>query len=138
MPKQPKVLLISSDDRESNVLEKVLSEHVVLTTTRNLLELEGILDSSPYDAVFCGWSFSQATWNTALEQVRKRRPDLPVIIFCGAGGEREWVEVLDAGGFDFLAAPYHRGTVLPVLEHAVASLEGRQLHKTVRRLAATV
>jgi DNA-binding NtrC family response regulator len=130
MPTQPKVLLISSDEAESTGLEGVLREHVILTSARNLLELENNLGGSSYDAVICGWSFQTASWRTALNRIRKQYPDLPVIIFCGAGGEREWAEVLDAGGFDLLVAPYHMRSVVPLLEHAIASYEARQFHKT--------
>lgn len=130
MQTQPKVLLISSDEAEAKALEGVLSEHVILTSTCNPLELENILDGSSYDAVFCGCSFQTANWSTALHRIRERNPDLPVIIFCGEGGEREWIEVLDAGGFDLLVPPFHKRSVVSLLEHAIATYEARQIHKT--------
>ena len=33
-------------------------------------------------------------------------PDLPVIIICRLGGEKEWAGVLESGAFDLLVAPY--------------------------------
>jgi DNA-binding NtrC family response regulator len=125
---QPKVVLLSNHEEESNILEEILSEYVDLRHARNLSELQSILDDGVYDAVFCGRSSQKAAWNAALEEVRQRCPDLPVIIFSRTGGEREWVEALEAGAFDLLAPPYQRSTVLPVLEHAVVSTEGRRLH----------
>ena len=125
----PKVLLLSTDETESTSMQQTLSEHVVLRKVGNLLEFESELKGTNYDAVLCGWSFHKGTWNDALQQVRKRKPDLPVIIFCRSGGEQEWVEVLEAGGFDLLVSPYQKNTVLPVLEHAVASHDARQFHQ---------
>jgi len=42
-----------------------------------------------------------------------------------AGGEREWREVLEAGAFDLLTAPYCESAVLAVLAHALATRDGR-------------
>ena len=131
MISHPSILLLSSDETETTVLEGILSEHVLLRRVQNLSELQATLEGGRYDAVFCGWSFHQGTWNDALGQVRQRCPDLPVIIFCRLGGEIEWVEALEAGAFDLLVAPYQKRKVLPLLEHAVASYEGRRLRHAV-------
>ncbi len=120
------VLLISSDEGETVALERILSEHVNLCSVQSLSELQEVLESGGYDAVFCGWSFHQGTWNAALERVQQRCPDLPVIIFSRMGGEKEWVEALEAGAFDLLVAPYQKRNVLPLLEHAVVSHDARR------------
>ena len=122
-----KVLLISGET-EANVLEGVLSEHVALRSVRDFSELQTALGEGAYDALICGWSFHRGTWNDALKQVQQRCPDLPVIVISRTGGEREWLQVIEAGGFDLLTAPYLKGHVLPVLEHAVISHEARRLY----------
>ncbi len=127
----PKILLLSGDAAETNLLERILGEHVNLHSIRTLLELQTVLEDGGYDALFCGWSFHQDTWNAALEWVQQRCPDLPVVIFSRAGGEREWIEVIKAGGFDLLVAPYLARTVIPVLEHAVASYQARRAHNAI-------
>ena len=131
MSSQPKVLIISSEEEELSVLEQILSEHVVLHSVRDLGQLESRLEDVSYDAVFCGWSIHRGAWNDALGRVRLRNPDLPVVVFCRTGGEREWVDVLEAGAFDLLAAPYGRLAVLSVLEQAVASYEARRSRKVI-------
>jgi DNA-binding NtrC family response regulator len=106
-------------------------EHATVRRVRSLPELQRVLERhESYDAVFCGWSFQAGTWNDAVGQVHNQCPDLPVIIFSGNGGEQEWVQVLEAGAFDLLVAPYQRRTVLPVLEQAVASCEARRTHQS--------
>jgi DNA-binding NtrC family response regulator len=126
-----KVLMICSDEREKRTLEGVLNDHVILRTVADLGELQSVLEGGSYDALLCGWSFHRGTWNDALKQVQERCPDLPVIIFSGVGGEREWLQVLEAGGFDLLVAPFIRRTVLPVLEQAVYSHDARRLHGVI-------
>ena len=131
MVTKPRVLVISSDEADTDILKGILSERVALHCVRDLSELHSNLLGGGYDAVFCGWSFYRATWNDVLEHVQRHNPNLPVIVFCRTGGEREWVEVLEAGAFDLLVAPYRKASVFTVLEQAVASYEGRHLHMTL-------
>jgi DNA-binding NtrC family response regulator len=126
---QQKVLLLSTEGADSAALQQILREHVALQKVENLLELPRDLEGGNYDAVFCGWSFNKGTWKDALRQVHQRRPDLPVVIFYKSGDEQEWIEVLEAGGFDLLVPPYRQSTVLAVLEHAVASHSARRFHE---------
>ena len=126
----PKVLLLNSDDAESTKWQEMFREYASLERVRDLDELHATLRSDNYDALFCGWRFEAGTWHEALEEVRQNCPDMPVIVFSSTADEREWIEVLEAGGFDLLATPYHKRTVLPVLEQAVLSYEARRFHNT--------
>lgn len=140
-----RVLLLSGSAPESpGALEQILARHVELVTATSLAEMLSLLGreeremgsvkrwaskpwlsaehvpSAGYDAFLCDWSFADGTWRSALEQVQQRAPDLPTIVVCRCGGEREWVQVLEAGAFDMLGAPFSEMEVLSVLEHAVA------------------
>ena len=130
MLSEPKVLLLSSDEAEARKWEEMFRQHATLRIALNLDELRTNLERDSYDALFCGWSFQMGTWNDALRQVRSRCPELPVVVFSGTGGEREWVQVLESGAFDLLVAPYEKRTVMPILEQAVASCEARRFHRT--------
>ncbi len=128
MQKRLKVLLLNSDEAESSILRDLLSKHVIVTWARNVPETLGLLDGSSYDALFCNWCFHMGTWHDALKEVQKRYPELPTVIVCRTGEEREWVEVLEAGAVDLLSAPYRECTILAVLEHALASRDARALN----------
>ena len=138
MPTYPKVLLISDDEMEASVLEGILTEHVVLRNVRDLAELQTALGKGSYDALFCGWSFRHNTWSDTLKQIQQRCPDLPVIVFSRTAGEREWLQVIEAGGFDLLTAPYLMRHVLPVLQHAVVSHEARRMHHNAASYSSEV
>ena len=126
---QPKVLLISNGEAESNLLEQVLRKHAALHSVRDLAELEHLLDGVAFEVVFCGWTFDGGTWMDALGKVQQCNPDLPVVIFSRSGGEREWVEVLEAGAFDLFNAPYGLPDIRAVLEQAIDSYEARRSRK---------
>jgi len=124
MLRYPQVLLLSNE-KESAVLEQLLTEHVALTPVHSLPELVSMLEDNDYDALFCASYFHAGTWNDAIKEVRKIHPDLPVIVLSSSAEEREWLEALDAGAFDLLAPPYHARSLLAVLEQASASHEAR-------------
>ena len=126
---QPNILLLATDDSESTSLQRALNEYVALRKLGDVRELEGELKAGNYDAVLCGWSFHWGRWSDVLLQVQDRCPDVPVIVFNRAGGEREWLDVLNAGGFDLLVPPYDRRSVLSVVEHAIASHSARMSRK---------
>ena len=122
------VILVSDDPAEAFVFEGILGEDTVLKSVQDLPELHDDLgDGIHYDAVLCAWFTRNGTWKDALGQVLQRCPDLPVVVFHRTGTEREWLEVLEAGAFDLLTAPYVEHTVLPVLEQAGASSRARRL-----------
>jgi len=101
----PKVMLISNEEPESEVLEKVLSEYVLLQKVATLCELQTLLNCHAFHAVFCGWSFHRGAHDLALEEIHHSCSNPPVIVFCQGECEQEWGEVAEAGAFDFLAPP---------------------------------
>jgi len=126
MPRLPKVALLTEDALQADALREMLQEHLALTHITSFLELEKRSWDGQIDALFCDWHFGKNGWKEALENVRARHPDLPVIFLSRTGGEREWMEVLDAGAFDLLVPPYSAVSLLAVVEHAAASRMARQ------------
>ncbi len=132
MLRSSRVLLLCSDPSASAAFRLILAPHAILVLAGHLPEALDLLAKSPFDAVLCAWRFDLGTWNDALSAVKRAHPDLPVIVFSSTGGEREWVEVLDAGAFDLLVSPYTQRTILPPIEHALASHEARVLRRQSR------
>lgn len=125
MLRYPHVLLFSTDEAETDVLQQLLREHVVLTPVRSQSELAASLEAGRYDALLWSWSLHEGTWNDALREVRRINPDLPVIVLSNAAEERGWIRALEAGAFDLLVAPFEERPLLAVLEQASVSREAR-------------
>ena len=143
MSGKPKVLLLSSPECECAVrLQQALTPHVELITATSLAECVRLLEGksgfaahgsvsasarqkqekfSGFDAFLCGWNYQGGTWRNALELIHRRAPGLPVIVVCRTGGEQEWIEVLQAGAFDMITAPFSTESALFALMNAVAS-----------------
>ncbi|MBI4480054.1 MAG: hypothetical protein HY651_08540 [Acidobacteria bacterium] len=134
MSGKQKVLLLSGPECECAVrLQQALVPHVELITASSLAECIRLLEKpagsapqkqekfSGFDAFLCCWNYQGGTWRNALELMHRRVPDLPVIVVCRTGGEQEWIEVLQAGAFDMVTAPFSTESVLFALMNAVAS-----------------
>jgi len=103
---EARVLLITRTEAECRNLERVLGEHVVLRTAWDLGDLEAQLQADNYDAVFCGWSFHQGSWEVALERIESASLRYPVVVFCRPDGEEECREAAQTGSLDSLASPF--------------------------------
>jgi len=115
--------MLSSQEPSTGFLREILAKHVVLATAWDRKQLLRLFRADRYDVFLCDWDFRGGEWKEVCRDIRQQDPNLPAIVVCRLGEEQEWIEVLEAGCFDILAAPYSECSVLGVLEHAVASHE---------------
>ena len=118
MLRYPNVLLFSSDETESNSLQRILGKHVILTPVSSRSELASLLETNTYDAVFWSWSLNSGTWSEALRTVRTVKPNMPVVVLSAAPEERAWLRSLKTGTFDLLVAPLEETQLLAAIEYA--------------------
>ena len=127
MSERLRVLLLSDKEETTGLFRETLAAHLDVATARDSEELFSLLQSSSFDAFLCDWDCPEYTWREICREVKGSHPDLPIIVvcrMCRSGGEREWVEVLEAGCFDLACAPYSVRMILSIIEHAVASRLG--------------
>jgi DNA-binding response OmpR family regulator len=120
------VALLTEDALQAKTLGEMLRKYLVFTHIASLLELEQVSGNGQLDALFCDWHFGNSGWKEVLESGRARHLDIPIIVLSRSGGEKEWIEVLDAGAFDLLVPPYSGPSMLAVVEQAAASRMARQ------------
>jgi DNA-binding NtrC family response regulator len=126
MQRQAQVLIVGSDSIESLIVERVLRSFAEIDRVNGASEMALALETGDFDVVFCEHRDSRSAG--LLNQMQRLRPDLPVIVFSRTAGEREWLESLEAGAFDLVGAPFESTGIRSVLEHAMATCEGRRLH----------
>lgn len=127
MSERLRILMLSDQEEATGFLRETLAAHLDVATARDSEELFSLLQSSSFDAFLCDWDCPENTWREICREVKGSHPDLPIIVvcrMCRSGGEREWVEVLEAGCFDLACAPYSDRMILSIIEHAVASRQG--------------
>ena len=124
-----KVLVLTGDEEEACHLQEILGNYAFLVHAKDVAEVAFRLEEESCDVLFCAWAFYRDFWNGALQGMRDRYPDLPVVVLSRTGSEREWLEVLEAGAFDLLAFPCQKTALLGVVEQAADSHEARRARK---------
>jgi DNA-binding NtrC family response regulator len=118
MLRYPNVLLFSNDETEATTLQRILGNHVILTPVSSRSELAWLLETNTYDAVFWSWSLHSGAWSEALRDVRKIKPNMPVVVLSTAPEERAWLRSLQTGTFDLLVAPPEENQLMAAFEYA--------------------
>lgn len=118
-----KVLLLSSHEPSTQQLREILDQHVLLATAWTREELFHLVLAERYDAFLCDKDFCRGDCQEFCHDIKDLAPNIPTIVVSRFAEEKEWAEVLKAGCFDLLVAPYSARSVLAVVEHAVASGE---------------
>jgi DNA-binding NtrC family response regulator len=126
----PKALFIGKNSDGAEVAE-ILAQFASVTriwTVPTALPQE---ETEAYDIVFCDWDCADGTWRDVLSKLKELHLQIPLVVLSRCGCEKEWVEVLEAGAFDFLVPPYTSAQILAVLEHALASSKPGIAHSFV-------
>lgn len=99
-------------------LEAVLprkSTAVTRSVPTNLLAFLRVLQESRPDVLFCPARHRHL--NEILERASAER--LPVVVVTRDPDAREWIEAMDAGATDYVAAPFHREQIAWVLQSSL-------------------
>ncbi len=100
-----KVLMVDDEEKFRSTTEKILQRKgfdTVLAASGE--EAIGKLDQHP-DVVILDVKMPGMDGHQALEEIKKRSPDLPVIMLTGHGALPSAKEALQKGAFDYLAKP---------------------------------
>jgi hypothetical protein len=109
------ILLMINDKKNLDELAKLLAldDHKTIIAERGL-GVKGYLNDNPdvivIDAVFGGGM---------IEETKRALPAKPIVCALPGYDARLAVEMLKSGAFDCICPPYRRGSVMPVIDHAV-------------------
>ena len=77
----------------------------------NLEDFEDSLNSQPWDLVLAGEDISGCTYMDALQAIRNRDKDIPLIVLLKTYDENVIVEALEAGAVDAIVFDQHQHVV---------------------------
>lgn len=115
---QPRLLLMGLDPSIARDLEDVLpkrSSAVRRSVPTDLLSFMRVLQESRPDVLFCPAGHRHLA--EILERASAQR--LPVVVVTRDPDAREWIEAMDAGATDYVAAPFHRDQIEWVLQSSL-------------------
>ena|SRR5579883_1359299 len=115
----PNILSVSSTSEDHTALRQILEPtqwHIAAATTCR--RAKALLRKRAVSAIVCAHDLPDGTWRDVLNisAACSRRP--PVIVTSGLADNRLWAEVLNLGGYDVLAKPFHEQEVRHVLTSA--------------------
>jgi diguanylate cyclase (GGDEF)-like protein len=136
-----RVLIVDDSDRDATTVVCVLQgagHQVRYERVATAEALTAALQRDQWDLVIADYALRKFRGVAALEQVRQRDPDLPVLFVSGTPGEDAAVEALKAGAHDYIRKENLR-RLLPAVRHEVREAglrrERRRLAQRVAHLA---
>jgi DNA-binding NtrC family response regulator len=110
---------VSVHTEDHAALEKIVEGLPVrISTVASCYEAAEYLRNHPVSVVFCDHRLKDGTWREILNQVLSGSEPVPVVVTSRLADEYLWAEVLNLGGWDVLAKPFHEQEVLHVLDSA--------------------
>ncbi|MDE3150644.1 MAG: PAS domain S-box protein, partial [Gemmatimonadota bacterium] len=128
------VIIVEHDDADVELCLAALHREGFAVTPRiagSRAEFEAALDAGPCDVVLADYSLPNWSGMGALEALRERRLDVPLILVTGTLGEERAVDCLKAGAADYVLKD-RLGRLGTAVRHAVEAR--RELRERQDRL----
>jgi DNA-binding response OmpR family regulator len=111
---KPAILVVDDDPAICDLLHDVLSEHVftVRCCHRGEEALHQVAQHADIALVLLDLILPDTNGLLVLQQLRRLRPDLPVMMLTGLGAESDIVVGLEMGADDYIAKPFNNRVVV--------------------------
>ncbi len=138
LPEKATILIVDDDVELCLLLSLRLAangyEATSHHTTKDALRAIGL---ERLDAVLLDLRLGAENGFEVLDAVRKRSPDLPVVILTAHGSVETAVEAMERGAFGFITKPFHDHDLLQKLAHAVESCRMRRELAGLRKIVGS-
>ena len=126
-----RILIVDDDPYFLRVLSRILSgEHFQVSTASGAAEAARSLGESSFDVVICDLRLPDGDGLSVLQEVRKVRNDVPVVILTAYGEVDTYLEAMNAGASEYLNKPVKSEDLVAVVRNC---LRGRA---AARRIAS--
>ena len=136
----PKILIIEDEASIRRVLGKILSEENDTYQVEDAEDGPAGLDrikNSDYDLVLCDIKMPKMDGVEVLENIKKLKPETPVVMISGHGDMETAINTMRLGAFDYISKPPDLNRLLNTVRHALDKkqlvAENKILKKKVSR-----
>lgn len=127
--KELALLILEDSDGDARLLLRKLEREggfaISSAQAQTLASLQALLDRQAWDLIISDHSMPQFTAITALEEIRRRRLDVPLIIVSGTIDPVEAVAAMRAGAKDYLMKD-DLARLLPAVERELREADSRR------------
>jgi CheY-like chemotaxis protein len=116
-----RALVVDDEPDVAGTIRGVLEhEGFEVETAQNGRDALDLLVSGPqFDVVITDVRMPEMDGLELLRQVRKLRKNLPVIVLTGYASEKDGLEALDEGAFDYISKPFKVKALMEVVRGAL-------------------
>lgn len=120
--KNAKILIVDDDQTVRVSLERLLvSEGYRVEVARSGIDAVDVLGTGGFGLVMLDLRMPQLGGMTVLQHLRKRHPEIPVVVMTGFPSIENAKEAIELGAFHFLLKPLDPDTTRGVVSQALAS-----------------
>jgi DNA-binding NtrC family response regulator len=102
-----KILIVEDDDAKREVLSEVLDrEGYAVTAVPDAIMGLAVLESGTFEVILSDLRMPDMDGIAFLKEVRKRSPEIPMLIMTAYGSIPSSVEAMRGGAFDYLTKPF--------------------------------
>lgn len=116
-----KVLLVDDEEEFVETLaERMRSRGMEVATSNSGGEALDLIDTEPYDVVVLDLQMPGMDGIEALERIKRRRPNIQVVLLTGHATVEKGVEAMKQGALEFLEKPIDLSKLSEVIHNARA------------------
>jgi two-component system response regulator AtoC len=117
---QHRILIVDNEIRLAEVLAATLAHNGYRTdalgSAKEALE---IIDKEPVDLVISDLRMPEMSGRQLLHEIKRRSPDIPVIIITAYTSVRDAVELVKEGAFDYVSKPFETDDIATAVARAL-------------------
>lgn len=127
MTKDILALLVFAEPDSSKTLERALQQQSIKTRqVRTCTEAKEVIEREKRpDVIFSEVSVPDGTWADVVKMARKETGTAEVIVVSRLPDTKLYMDVMERGGFDFIAPPYSETDLAHVVESATVDSSKR-------------
>jgi DNA-binding NtrC family response regulator len=114
------ILIVDDEPDMVMLLEMLITDktsHRVVSTS-DPFEVEGLLAAHDFNLVITGLKMPLMDGIEVMEIVKRRDPDIPVIVVTAFGTLEAAEEAVHRGAYDFITKPFRKEQILVAIERA--------------------
>jgi DNA-binding NtrC family response regulator len=120
------LLVFAEPDRLKGLQQELRQQSVKTREVRTCSEAkEFIKREAKPDIIFSDTSMVDGTWADVLRMARKEHPSAEVVVVSRLPDTKLYMDVMERGGFDFMAPPFSHTEVAHVVESATVEASKR-------------
>jgi len=105
--RQTRILLVDDEANVRTVFSDILKkESYLVKEVKNGPEAIKAIDEETFDLALVDLRMPNMDGIEVLENIKKRKPEIPVIVYTGYGSITSAVEAMRKGAFDYLNKPF--------------------------------